>query len=237
MPFDFEPEDYTRVWQVITTACKELGLTVDYEGGPTNTLLEALGFHPGESTLQLLAAVDVDGISPRDITTLEAISSDTRCLKIISGVRITRDLLDLLAFPTIRAGITRRIVEEVAAPEWTEEPTGDLYAQALTMAGAVDAGLLKVDVIDSLEDLQILARHAEQALATAENRFPPPPFPVPPNWHLLDTGEMLTAALKAADPDDDFNELPWSQADLAGGRMFYLRSPQGDVWTLACRSC
>jgi hypothetical protein len=223
---------------VVSAACHELGLVVDVcEQGPTDILLEALGFSPDESTLRLLAAVDVDGVSPRDITALGEISKDERCLRTIDGARITRDLLDVLAFPAIRALLTRRLVEEVMESKWTNEPEADVYAMGLATAGAINAGLIDVDVIDSLEDLQAMARHAEQALATTENLFPPLPFQVPPNWHLLDDGEKLTAALKADEPDDDFNELPWSQADLASGRMFYLRSPQGKVWTLACRPC
>jgi hypothetical protein len=233
----FDPNDLDRINLVISAACREIGLAIDTcEEGPTCTLLEALGFSPDESTLRLMAAVDVDSVSRRAIDALAELSKDEGCLRKIDGARISRDLLDILLFPSIRARITQRLVEEVSASMWTKEPEADIYALALTTAGAIDAGLIQVDVIDSLEDLQALARRAEHALATAQNQFQPLPFQVPQGWSLLDNGEKVAAALKATQPEDDFNELPWSQADLAAGGMFYMRSPTGELWTVACRS-
>ena len=73
-------------------------------------------------------------------------------------------------------------------------------------------------------------------LTTAQNQYPPLPFQIPLGWSLLDDGEKVTTALKATRPEADFNELIWSQEDLAAGKIFDLQSPTGEIWTLARRT-
>ena len=156
MNLHFESDDSDRIRRVIAAACEEISISVDSEEEPTDTLLAALGFKSGGLTLRLLATVDVDSLSPRDITALAEISQDERCLETIDGVRISRELLDLLVFPVIRARITQHLVKEVAGAKWAKQPEADLYALALTLAGGVGSGLIKVDAIDSVRDLQAL---------------------------------------------------------------------------------
>ena len=186
----FQPDEISRINHVISIGCTEIGLTVALgEDGPSETLLEALGFRSGEPTLRLLAAVDGEAIAPQDVSALAEVSKDDRYLRFLSGIHLTRGVLDLMIRRSIRVRVTRRMVEEVSRIDVQEMGHVDFLGLAHAVAGAIDAGLLKVGVIESVADLCDLGRRAEEALSTAQNRFPPPPFQLPADWQPLDTGE------------------------------------------------
>lgn len=72
MPPPFDPEEFSHINHIIEVACQDIGISVaTREAGPTDTLLEALGFAAGEPTLRLLAAVDADSLSTRDVDRLD----------------------------------------------------------------------------------------------------------------------------------------------------------------------